>query len=1123
MILKRLIPVFLLQFCIAQTNETFKFQNFDAKDFNCETISHQTWMSDGSFWAASDKGLLHHNGFTHEIINDEKRGNLNIASNNITDIYKVTDQELWISYLDTSLVSCFNPKKKSFKHYWVPELEDSTGQIGVVVRIKKSPEGTIWLCTWGSGLIRFNRQGENKQYLFFDDGTNKNIGHFVKDIAIHRDNKILVTFFNGRGNDNSFPLLFDSESEKTHSIDIRQLIRSSNPKMRSNIVTAARIVHWVYAEKEGRYWLGTYSGPLIMDLNEKYIKRIYEEEEDSLLLNQVNTLSYKNFQNQLWISTLNKGVLIIDMHKENAKYLFSDPLNSQTIISNRIGTISVDPSNNIWVSNGGNNLSIFSPFLDGFKTIYWNNFDLEYSNRSSQNIPVNQLYVKSSDSVYISSATGLIRFNTKYWKPEMEFKNADLHFKTNGKRVDRGITHFKIFGDSIMFHFNKAPFVADLNSDVKPLNISNRWSGDLGFRHEPKIKSFYYFKNNKQLGPLIQEVNTDFSTKNILRFSKNIELSERFSFLTSAGNWLLSENGGRFLLVNPVDSSFSLFSPSSDNSYFPDSTVTCALPLSNGEVLIGTQNGLYTFNEKNFSYKLLNEQCGLGQKELVNALVEDKNGLIWMAVRNEILCWNRANNISKRYGKSLGLNVSNFLPAVGQIDEDGSIYFVNMYGIVFFHPKNLEWQESSFQLFLEKVEVNGKPFKKLDKTLSWDQNKLKFDFYTNELFQIEPHHYEYRLLGRDRQWISNGNTNIVRLTGLNHGKYTLEIRAINVFGVKSNIVRISFTIKKPFWYTWWFYSLITLLGLALILFFIRARTLKLKKRSLILQDMVRKRTLELEKQKKEAENQKDNAEFQKKIVEEKQKEITDSINYAKRIQDAILPSEELIKEELQNAFVLYIPKDIVAGDFYWLERLNEDEVLYAAADCTGHGVPGALVSVVCNNALNRSVREFKETEPGKILDKSRELILSEFIAQNKDIKSEIKDGMDIALCKLNRKAKTLNYAGAHNPLWLLRNGELSEIKANKQPVGQFENSTLFDTHIIELEKNDLIYIFSDGYADQFGGAKGKKFKSSSLKKLLIEIHKLSMSEQQEALIRTFENWKGEYEQLDDVCVIGLKV
>lgn len=268
-------------------------------------------------------------------------------------------------------------------------------------------------------------------------------------------------------------------------------------------------------------------------------------------------------------------------------------------------------------------------------------------------------------------------------------------------------------------------------------------------------------------------------------------------------------------------------------------------------------------------------------------------------------------------------------------------------------------------------------------------------------------------------------------------------------------------------------------------------------------------------------NKNDEIVHQKEIIEETHKEITDSIAYAKRIQSAILPPAKLISEALPNSFVLYKPKDVVAGDFYWLEK-SSGLTLFAAADCTGHGVPGAMVSVICNGALNRSVREFGLTLPGEILDKARDIVIQEFEKSEEDVK----DGMDIALCSIEGTSTgsvTLKYAGAHNPLWVIRNNEVLEIKADKQPVGKFEMAKTFTTHEFHLEKGDNVYIFSDGYVDQFGGDKGKKFKPKALRELLLSIQDKSMDDQKSMLDDSFEKWRGSLEQVDDVCMIGIHI
>ncbi len=303
-----------------------------------------------------------------------------------------------------------------------------------------------------------------------------------------------------------------------------------------------------------------------------------------------------------------------------------------------------------------------------------------------------------------------------------------------------------------------------------------------------------------------------------------------------------------------------------------------------------------------------------------------------------------------------------------------------------------------------------------------------------------------------------------------------------------------------------------------------------------------------------------------KIINEKNHEIIDSITYAKRLQDAIMPPEKEIYDNMPDSFILYKPKDIVAGDFYFADHKG-DYFFIAAADCTGHGVPGAMVSMVCSSALNRAVEEFGLINPGEILDKVTELVVDTFKRSNQ----EVKDGMDISLAVINTKSREISWAGANNPLWYIpgavssikdlnncpaeftcltgrqvsasvlnskeqtlkqlqgnleiskQKPDLKEITATKQPVGKSDTYKLFTTHVLKLAKGSLLYLFTDGFADQFGGPKGKKFKYKQLAELIFKHKHLNMKQQREILEKAFNSWKGDLEQIDDVCIIGLRL
>lgn len=306
-----------------------------------------------------------------------------------------------------------------------------------------------------------------------------------------------------------------------------------------------------------------------------------------------------------------------------------------------------------------------------------------------------------------------------------------------------------------------------------------------------------------------------------------------------------------------------------------------------------------------------------------------------------------------------------------------------------------------------------------------------------------------------------------------------------------------------------------------------------------LEQKVQERTREINEQKDEIEAQRDEIEAQRDMVFGQNKEITDSISYAQRIQAAVLPHKEYMDEIISEYFVLYKPRDIVSGDFYWIREVKRS-LIVVAADCTGHGVPGAFMSMLGITLLNEQLGKSSIDEPGEILGQLRAKI-KEMLVQQGSIHDQ-KDGMDMAIAIFDKEKRELQFAGANNPLYLIRNREqlngnefesgatvetdnslLFELKGDKQPIGIHWEETDFTSHLIKLQKHDTIYLFSDGYVDQYGGENRKKFKTPRFKELLLSVQAESMDRQKQLIDNAFESWRGNIEQIDDVCVIGLRV
>jgi len=471
------------------------------------------------------------------------------------------------------------------------------------------------------------------------------------------------------------------------------------------------------------------------------------------------------------------------------------------------------------------------------------------------------------------------------------------------------------------------------------------------------------------------------------------------------------------------------------------------------------------------------------------------------------------------------------------IDENNICWLAGEQAFMRYDPKKKKDYQMSFPVSIRKVETTNDSLlfdgdygnidsiiyvqdKAHQPILNYKDNNLVIEFAAAYYQDFEETNYSFFLDGFSSDWSSWKNEHKAVFTNLPAGEFVFKVKAINKFGVESEEATYSFSILPPWYNTYWAYALFGLFGILILFALIRLNSKRLKAANLKLEKIIEENVSELTKQRDTLKTQKEEVELQRDLVNEKNKEITDSIQYAKRLQEAILPPRKLVEKWLPDSFILYLPKDIVAGDFYWMEVVD-DVVYFAVADCTGHGVPGAMVSVVCSNALSKSLLEEKIGDPGKILDRTRELVVEQF----KRGDDEVRDGMDLSLCKFDTSNNEFYFAGANNAAWVVKKGsdEVEETKGDKQPIGRYDVNKPFNTHQLNVEKGDTLYFTSDGYPDQFGGEKGKKMKTTNMKKLLVSLNALSLDQQKIKLGEEFNSWKGDLEQIDDVCVLGFKL
>lgn len=587
----------------------------------------------------------------------------------------------------------------------------------------------------------------------------------------------------------------------------------------------------------------------------------------------------------------------------------------------------------------------------------------------------------------------------------------------------------------------------------------------------------------------------------------------------------------------------------SKNNGFTDKRVLSITQDKNGYLWFGTSEGVFSYNFT--SFERIDQNNGLAANK-VYLIVTDDNNNLWVGTtkgidRISLDIYHRNNKIDlKHFGKDDGLKGVECNRNAKFKDHEGNLWFGTIKGVTVYNPrfdrinrKEALTRITGIRLFFQNADKELEKYsERIDSVthlpaglvLPYDKNHITFDFIGVCITNPNKVKYQFRLEGADEDWFPPTSKTEATYSSLPAGDYTFHLKAMNNDGLwNEKDVTFKFSVLPPWYKTWWFYTLVAIVAIAFIYLFIVVRTRNLEKAKVELEQEVELRTSQLRQEKEKVEVINKEVIQQKAIIEAKNHDITDSIKYAKNIQEALLPPLQNLHRELKEAFVLYQPKDIVSGDFYWFAKRNNKRFV-ASVDCTGHGVPGAFMSIIGNTLLNEIVTEKNISQPAEILDELHAGVKTAL--KQSESENERRDGMDIALCSLNEEGTILEYAGANRPLWIFRKNKQGEeafemIKANKFPIGGMElhenEKRKFTNHSIPVEKGDMIYVFSDGYADQFGGDRGKKFMVGNMQKLVAEIQDKPVKEQEQRLLRAFEDWKGELEQIDDVLVIGFRI
>ncbi len=674
-----------------------------------------------------------------------------------------------------------------------------------------------------------------------------------------------------------------------------------------------------------------------------------------------------------------------------------------------------------------------------------------------------------------------------------------------------------------MFQSEQDPTVLYIGGETsfsKMQYKNGRWSTPENNENLKNVKSILEKNGNVYLGILgigVKKI-TDFEDPNpvLLDSSRGLPLIGNDYFLHQIKDKVVIASGSGFRYITETDTvkPFSLF----------------------GKQYCDTTIGVYTFSEDKDSYwtSVFDNDETNPNHRLIKFKVADNEVIpdtvfakilphkstlciypdgnyVWIGNEKGLFKFNK--KVKKNYKLSFNTLITKVVTA-----NDSVLFAGNFY----------EKENNSYKPVLNQPETRIPE-------LNFRHNLLIFEWAAPFFEKESETEYSFRLLGESEEWSKWTRKTDTRFTNLYEGDYTFEVKARNIYNTESTIAQYSFTVLPPWYRTIWAYILFLIAGIFAILLIIKLYTKKLKRENEKLEQIVKERTAEIRMQNEEITAQRDEIQAQKDVVEKakdkiekQQKSIMDSIHYASRIQEAVLPPDEYLDKILGEHFVLFRPRDIVSGDFYWAtERGNKTVIV--AADCTGHGVPGAFMSMLGMSFLNEIVNKDGILQANVILNRLRENVKKSLRQTGKE--NEAKDGMDIAVCIIDKTEMKLQYAGAYNPLLIIRDGQISRIKADRMPIGIYlREKESFTNNILDIKKGDLLYIFSDGYVDQFGGENDSKIRSANFKEILLANHKRPLDEQKAALVKFLEEWMDhvdktgrKYKQVDDILVIGIEI
>ncbi len=1015
----------------------------------------------------------------------------------------------------------------TFRHFFTTASGNGYTGIQVIHKIKCDAGGNLWILN-NAGVNRIDhRSGEISRFpvTVFD--------------AVYKPESVLTDIYPAEdGNiwilsDRSLTLLSVDQVINTYLIP---------PELLQNGIVPTCVV----ADPNGNIWIGTTGGLLLFSMQQKIFKEMVGDNSHELLSdNQVNCL-FLDHENSLWVGTRN-GLNQVDPVDYAFYHYF--PGNGKSLQpANRVLDIaSANQEELVLATDAG--IVRFNKAGKVFEKVF-----------ESQAAAVGSVAVDSSGIIWGGTMQGIIKIR----KPKLRIRNfttqsagfklahdhitalahgADNNLFIGYYRDGFSVVNTKTFTGAQYSTLNGAPVVGFYpfrnqeyliltEHDIEVFGSSqiNRTSM---FNLYPFMKRelvenvrlnclFYDGANAIWLGTSngIQRIRID-SARHVSQQSfafqnQRANIGEVFDIRQdSFGNiWLATDNG--LFFYNPAKGNYNRYTPYDINLLNTEHKIVYSIiPDKSGVLWVGTSGGAYRFDAASREFTAITDK-----PEVMNAIVRtmnlDKNGNIWIGTETGLYYYIKNSNTVKSYDLKEGL-LNDFYTAIYS-GNDNKVFLGGYLGL-----SMIDLPESSTPARIPDLVITGIRYLENGTNmqdlyyqvpdtiiLPWNRKALQVEFAVLDLSRPELNQFRYSFgkIKNNSEWHNLGSQNYIVLDHLSPGKYIIRIAGtdseMNWNNKGASLVII---VQAPYWRSKFGLALVIVIGLFMVIMFFRFWI---------------RQFFNLSRENQEREMFAKQIMLQKEELTLKNKSITDSINYAKRIQTAMLPPYKLFKSVFPSSFILFMPKDIVSGDFYWVNKLG-NRIFIAAVDCTGHGVPGAFMSIIGFELFRKITNIEGLTRPSDILNRLND----DFHEIFKDVDNVVlRDGMDVAFCSIDKKDMILEYAGAFNPLYLIRDNKIMEVKGDRFAIGldetNFKEQT-FKNHIIPIQKEDIIYVFSDGFSDQFGGPDGKKYKYRRFRHLLLNLHQLPMEKQHEILENNVIEWRGEQDQVDDILVIGIKI